>query len=269
MTKSETQKELEALYSKNQTIPRITQEFRDSKEFNFKQYFKQIGIDEAFGFALMVQMALHKRCDLPTLVGLLRGYFKSSQECVDQILIAAMADLMDWDETLNIFICRVTVSQEVQDDLDRFQFPLPMVVKPKLIKNNRQSGYLLNNSSVILRDNHHEDDVCLDHLNRMNAMKLCVNLDTALMIKNKWKGLDKAKPGEPKEEFNKRKRAFAKYDRTARDVIDILIAEGNEFYLTHRCDKRGRTYCQGYHVSYQGAAWNKACVEFSDKEVVL
>ena len=50
---------------------------------------------------------------------------------------------------------------------------------------------------------------------------------------------------------------FEKYDRTAKDVIDLLIQEGNEFYLTHRYDKRGRTYSQGYQI--QGVRHDKSC----------
>jgi DNA-directed RNA polymerase len=51
-------------------------------------------------------------------------------------------------------------------------------------------------------------------------------------------------------------------------VIGILEEYGNEFYLTHRYDKRGRVYCQGYHISYQGNAWNKSVIELADKEII-
>lgn len=88
------------------------------------------------------------------------------------------------------------------------------------------------------------------------------------MVKNKWKNLDKPKSGETREDFEKRRKAFLKYDKVAKDVIGLLIQEGNEFYLTHKYDKRGRVYCQGYHVTYQGAAWNKAVIEFADKELI-
>ena len=49
--------------------------------------------------------------------------------------------------------------------------------------------------------------------------------------------------------------------------MEILTEESDTFYLPHKYDKRGRTYCQGYHVSYQGAAWNKAVIEFANEEV--
>jgi len=261
------QVQLELLFSKNQLMQRIKQEFAECEAADFGAYFDAEGIPQDFGFALLTQMALHKRADLPTLVGCLRHLCTSGQEVADLLYKCAVADLVDWNPTLRIFIVKFTVSADVQVELDRFQYPLPMVVAPKTIKNNKQSGYYLNNSSIILKHNHHEDDVCLDHINRMNQVKFSINFDTATMIKNQWRNLDKPKEGETQADYDKRVRAFNKYDATAKDVIDILVKHGNEFYFTHRYDKRGRTYSGGYHVNYQGTAWSKAICEFADGEV--
>ncbi|MNX99393.1 hypothetical protein D3C86_1318360 [compost metagenome] len=143
-----------------------------------------------------------------------------------------------------------------------------MVVRPRLVRTNRDTGMLNTGGSLILKNNHHEGDICLDHINRSNDIKFTINFHVADMVKNQWKGLDKAKPGEPREEFEKRKRAFVKYDRTARDVMKLITEHGNEFWLLHKYDKRGRTYCQGYHVNFQGSPWNKAIVEFANKEII-
>lgn len=262
------QMELERLFSNNQLLPRIRKEFIDCKEMDFKGFFKKEGIPENFGFDLLVQMVLHKRCNLPTLVGLLRHHTETAQETMDLIETATRADLVDWSPDLSVFIVKISISQDVQDDLDCFQYPLPMVVEPKELTNNMQRGYFLNGGSVILKNNHHEGDVCLDHLNRMNKIKFTINNDTAKMVKNQWRNLDKAKLGETTEQFCKRKKAFEKYDRTAHDVIDLLTKEGNEFHFTHRPDKRGRTYCQGYFMNYQGTPWNKSIIEFANKETL-
>lgn len=267
-TKEEFQRELERLYSKNQLIPRIRAEFTNCKEIEFSAYFQEHDIPEEFGFGLLVQMALHKRATLPTLVGVLYHHLQDSQATADMLARAAKADLVDWDEQLRIFIVVFTISEDVQEDINRFQYPLPMVVPPKPVRHNRESGYLLNNTSVILRHNHHDQDVCLDHLNRMNQIRFSINQNVVAMVKNTWRNLDKCKAGETREKFEKRKRAFEKYDRTARDVIALITAAGNEFYLTHRYDKRGRTYSSGYHINYQGNPWNKACIEFTEKEIV-
>lgn len=262
------QEEMERVFSNNQLISRIRAEFTECTQFDFKGYFAAKGINERFGFDILVQMALHKRAPLPTLVGLLRHHAASSQECVDMIQKAAEADLLDWDPQIEIFIVKFTISQDVQDEIDKFQYPLPMVVMPKELKGNLDSGYLLAKGSVILRDNHHDDDVCLDHLNRMNKVKLTINLDTARLVKNQWRRLDKRAEGETKEDFQRRVKAFEKFDRTAKDVMQFLMKESTHFYLTHKYDKRGRIYCQGYHVSYQGTPWCKAVIEFAEEEIV-
>lgn len=266
-SKIEHQKLLESLFSKNQLMSRLRAEFAECKEMDFKAYLKEQDIPEDFGIELLAQMALHKRADLTTLIGCLRHLTETAQECADLLLKCAMADLMDWSPGLRIFIVKFTISADVQAELDQFQYPLPMVVEPKEVKHNAMSGYLLTNSSIILKHNHHEDDVCLDHINRMNRVKFQINFDTATMIKNEWRNLDRPKEGESKEDFERRVRAFNKYDQTARDVINVLVQQGNEFYFTHRYDKRGRTYCQGHHANYQGTPWNKACVEFHAEEV--
>ena len=267
-TKQKLQLELEQLYSKNQLIPRIREEFINCKEFNFVGYLGEQDIPEDFGIALLVQMVLHKRASLPVLVGVLQHYCESPQACADLLLKAAVADLMDWNDVLSIFIIRFDIDPEVQAELDRYQFPLPMVIPPKTITKNSQSGYLLNNSSVILKDNHHENDVCLDHLNKMNSISFCIDIPTSKLVKNSWRNLDKMKAGETKADFERRVRAFEKYDRTCHDVMDKLTSEGNEFYLTHRYDKRGRTYCQGYHINYQGTPWNKAVIQLTEQELI-
>lgn len=260
--------ELEKLYNKNQLIPRIRKEFSDCKVFDFNKYLEDQGIPVSFGLDLLTQMALHKRASLSTLIGCLRHHFQDSQLTADMIHKAAVADLVDYNFGLRMFIVKFTITDDVQQELDRFQFPLPMVVPPLPVINNRETGYITSGGSIILRHNHHNDDVCLDHINRVNRIRFVINNDTARMVKNKWRNLDKPKEGETKEDFTRRKKAFEKYDRTAKDVISLLIKEGNEFYLTHRYDKRGRIYCQGYHVTYQGAPWNKAVIEFADKEFI-
>jgi len=258
------QVELETLYNKNQLIPRIRQEFIDAEVFELK--FAQIGVPQKFGFDLLTQMALHKRCSLPTMVGILRHHMDTAQEVADMLLICAKADLVDWHDATKQFVVRYEITKDVQEELDRYQFPLPMVIPPREVRHNGETGYLMTGGSIILKKNHHEDDVCLDHINRVNLIKFTIDTDTATMIKNKWRNLDKVKEGETRADLIKRQKAFEKYDRTAKDVIGKIVQHGNEFYLTHRYDKRGRVYCQGYHINYQGTPWNKAVVQLADKE---
>jgi DNA-directed RNA polymerase len=181
---------------------------------------------------------------------------------------AVKADLANWSSSKKEFIVMWDISKDVQEDLDRYQYPLPMVVEPRVLRTNKDTGYYTSHNSVILKHNHHEEDVCLDHLNNLNRTKFRINQDVATTIKNRWRHLDKPKQDEEPHEFQKRVKAFEKYDRTAADVLNHLgLSNEGEFWLTHKYDKRGRTYCQGYHVNYQAACWNKAVVEFAGQEI--
>jgi hypothetical protein len=268
----EHQLELERLYDKNQTVSRVRNEFMECQDVDFEGYMLEREINPDFGFDLLTQMVLHKRTTLPTLVGILRRHFEpepdASQRAANELFKCADADLVDWSPTAQQFIIKIDVSQDVKDDLERYQYPLPMVVRPRTVLENTDTGYLRGKGSVILRRNHHDDDVCLDHINRVNRIRFALDHQTAHMIRNQWRNLDKPKVGETREDFQKRKRAFEKYDRSAKDVMDLILLHGNEFYLTHRYDKRGRVYCQGYHINYQGAPWNKAVIELAEKELV-
>lgn len=262
--------ELETLFNKNQLHSRLKREFVECGDVDFSSYMVEKDIDPDFGIAVLVQMALHKRTTLPTLIGLTRNHFDgptASQQAADMILKCAMADLIDWNPTTEQFIVRFEVTEDTQRELDMYQFPLPMVTAPKALTKNTDTPYMVvKDGSVILRNNHHNDDVCLDHINRMNQTKFAINNDVARMVQNQWRNLDKPKEGETKQDFERRKRAFEKFDRTAKQVMGQITELGNEFYLTHKYDKRGRTYCQGYHVSYQGAPWNKAVIELAPSE---
>lgn len=261
--------ELEQLFNKNQVIPRLKREFNDPV---IVQHCATVGIPLEFALDLLVQMELHKRAGIDVLVGLLHKHFRHDenpfQACADMLYKAAEHDLVHWAPDDQRMVIAINVDEETRAELDLYQYPLPMVVEPKPVHSNRDTGMFTSRGSIILKDNHHEEDVCLDHINRVNRTKLAINGKVVRMIRNSWKGLDKRKEGETAAEFAERKRAFEKYDRISRDVIDHVVMMDAPFHLTHRYDKRGRTYAQGYHVNPQGNDWNKAVVELAQKEIV-
>lgn len=260
------QMELERLYNKNQLIPRISAEFEETD--GFLDYLESVEMPAKFAVAMMTQMVLHKRCKVDTMVGILRPHFEDVQDVADGIEAMIQLELVAYDERTNQLVLTVDISLELQHELELYQFPLPMVVKPEEVKTNKDVGYLTSKGSIILKKNHHTDDVCLDHINRMNSILFSLDVETATMVRNQWRNLDKPKDGETKEDFEKRKRAFDKYDRTAYEVMDVLWEHGNQFHLTHKYDKRGRVYSQGYHVNYQGTDWNKAVIQLAEPEMV-
>jgi hypothetical protein len=266
---------METLFSKYQAVACIK---RECVEANFPAVMADLGIHVEFGLDLLTQMVLHKRADVPTLIGLLMKHFVDQDEeinkiwdpaqaCADELYKMAAAELVSWDDTAEVFILAYGISEDVQNQIDILQYPLPMIQEPVKVTHNKQTGYLSIPGSIILKKNHHDDDVCLDHINRCNQVPLTLNPDVVNYVQNKWKNHNTQKDDESFEKFQKRCKAFKKYDQSSHDVLEALRVAGNRFWLTHKYDKRGRTYCQGYAVTYQGNDFNKACVEFADAEI--
>jgi hypothetical protein len=259
---------LEAKYNKNQLVKRIRVEFENCKEFDFAAHFEELGINPDFGLQVLTQIAIHKQANMSTMIGCVRNYADTFQEAADWLHDMAAADLINWDPAKEVFVVEIDITKDVQHEIDTYQFPLPMVVRPRKLHENIDSAYLSGKQSLILKNNHHDGDICLDHLNRMNRIALSVDVEVSQQLKNKWKGVDKQKDDETRAEFMKRARAFNKYNETAHEVIEIMEKAGNKFYLTHKVDKRGRTYAQGHHINTQGNSWNKATVMFYHGEIV-
>lgn len=267
----QSQVQLERIYSKHQTHRCIANAYEDA---GFKVALIKENIPTKFGIDLLVQIYLHKRAPINVLIGLLKKHFIHSnpdnpaQACADMILTAAAVDVLDYENMTDMFIVRwaQVISPELQAKIDQFQYPLPMIEEPNKVTHNKQTGYQTIPGSVILKNNHHEDDVCLDHINRVNKVPLKLNADVVAFMQNTWKNLDKKKPDETQDEYEIRLKAFQKFDWVSRDVLAGILAQNNKFWLTHKYDKRGRTYTMGYQINYQGNDWQKACVEFSESE---
>ena len=262
--KQEIQEYLEYTFNKNNLNKRLKEIFDDD---SLKNVFKANNIDPDFGVKVICKMALFKRADVPTLVGSVMGYYDNNgQRTVDEIQKIVEIGFLKWENYQ--FITQFTLEDKVQAELDAFQYPLPMVIEPKKITRNCSTGYCNWNTSLVLKRKKyiHNADLNRDHINRVNKIAWELDMDTARTIKAKCKDIDKCKDGETEDEFNKRKKAWQKYCKTTMKVMDLLVSTGNTLFLTHAYDKRGRIYCRGYHVNYQGMSWNKAVLQFKNKE---
>ena len=256
---------LEKMFSKNQLYTVLKKEFSDPEILN---KLDELNVPLSFGLKVLMNLYLYKQTDVPTLVGLTRAEY-NLKEVETYLLKMVEGDLMDFDPLSEKFISLFDIDPQVKKEMEMYQFPLPMIVEPAKVKNNHTNGYLkVNNTSLLLNNSFHKEDICLDHINRVNRVPLSVDLDVAFNIKNVWKNLDKKSPKETIKEFHKRVKNYQNYMKTAYTVMELLVQEGNKIYLTHAYDKRGRTYSRGYHVLDQGNDWNKACIQFYNKEVI-
>lgn len=157
-------------------------------------------------------------------------------------------------------ISRMKFSKELLQFIADTQFLPPMVCEPKELLNNYESGYLTYNESVILGSgNHHNNDVCLDVLNKMN--KVALKLDTDFISKVEEL---------PTFDLDDREkiRQWNKFKTDSYNMYSLMVGQGNEFYLTHKVDCRGRIYANGYHISTQSTAFKKAMIELANEEIV-
>src|SRR5690606_14478626 len=174
MSKRDHQLMLEALYSKNQLMKRVREEFIEHLPQDMVDKIGELRLPELFVIDALGQIALHKRADIPTMVGMLRHYFDGDcQLTADNLCLLVEHEFMSWNDQLRVFIVIYELSPDVWEQLEMFQYPLPLIIEPRKLETNLDSPYLLvEKKSLILNDNHHWGDICLDHINRLNRVKL-------------------------------------------------------------------------------------------------
>lgn len=263
---SETQQNLEVLFSKWQLMSVLREEFASIVPDTIME---DIRVEPAMAIDALAQLYLHRQADPQTMVGILCPKYGTAQEVADKLLALVEADYFDFDEDLDRFVVKYDLSDDVKEMLDRYQFPLPMVVKPEKITDNYTTGYLTMKHLLVLNgsDYFKDVDICLDHLQRANSVALSINFDVINSDQGRF-----VKPvrgiGEDFDEYKKRVKQAENFYNTTVDVMNQLRDLSDEFYLTHRYDRRGRVYASGYHVNTQGDDYRKSVLTLANKELL-
>jgi hypothetical protein len=108
--------------------------------------------------------------------------------------------------------------------------------------------------------NHHEDEICLSHLNRMNKIPLSLNLEL-LKTMEELPTFELDTPQKEKQWNYYKSGAIKKY-------LEVVKKFSNKVHLDHKYCTRGRTYAMGYYLSTQGTSFKKAIVQLYNKELV-
>jgi len=155
---------------------------------------------------------------------------------------------------------RIPLPEELIEFIEGSACLPPMICEPRDLRNNYDSGYLTHKESLILGSgNHHEGDLCLDVLNTMNKVALKLDLEFLSQVEEEpTKALTTQDQIDNWKNFKKQSQRFYR----------LMVNYRNQFYLTHKVDKRGRIYCSGYHISSQGAPFKKAMLELVHEELV-
>lgn len=178
---------------------------------------------------------------------------------------------------------RIPLPEELVGFILNTRFLPPMLCEPKELRNNRESGYLTFNDSLILGSgNHHEGNICLDVLNRMNQVKLMLDTDFLCKIEEDpnseftiekikeaaWERGEDISDHDAAERVEQQRENWKNFKKQSYEFYTLMARCGNRFHLTHKVDKRGRIYAQGYHLNTQGTSFKKAMIEFAAVEFI-
>ena len=198
-----------------------------------------------------------------SMMGIMSGRYPH-RELLDRVKTAAeiialcvKTDLIDMWRTGSgayyMLTSKYTLDSEIPEP-DDFRIHLAPIPE---FNANKPAGF----GSLLLggRHNHHERDICIDHINRMNAIPLQLNRELLRMYTER-----------PTKELKteEQKRQWKNFIHTSYKAYIQTVKAGNEFYLEHNYDKRGRTYARGYHISTQGSAFKKAAIQLKNTELV-
>lgn len=154
----------------------------------------------------------------------------------------------------------IDIPEELQEFIRNSEYLPPMLCVPKTVTNNYSSGYLTHTDSLILGSgNHHNGDICLDVINSKNKVALKLSLDYLCKYEEHPKHALETK--EQKEQWDN-------FKKQSYEFYSLMAQQGNQFYLTHKVDKRGRLYSQGYHINTQGTSFKKAIIELHEEEFI-
>ena len=189
------------------------------------------------------------------------------QTCADVLWLINQTDLIlvDIVDDTRYVRSNMELPDELVNRLTLMCVLPPMLVKPRTLRHNRSCGYLtIGKDSLILGDkeNYHDECISLDVLNTLNSQALCLDLDICYKFQKEFKSeFDK----DTDEYLNQRKtyeRAKEQFEFFRDKIQDKTI------HFTHKVDKRGRVYSQGYTFNFQGSSYEKACINLKTKEFV-
>ena len=195
------------------------------------------------------------------------GRYHDIQTCADVLWLINQTDLIliDIVNDTRYIQSNMELPDELVNRLTIMCVLPPMLVKPRTLRHNKSCGYLtINKDSLILGDkeNYHEESISLDVLNTLNSQALCLDLDICYKFQKEFKSeFDK----DTDEYLNQRKT----YER-AKEQFEFFRdkIQDHTIHFTHKVDKRGRVYSQGYTFNFQGSSYEKACINLKTKEFV-
>lgn len=189
------------------------------------------------------------------------------QTCADVLWILNQTDLILIDIRGGTYYIQsnMQLTDELVNRLNIMCVLPPMLVKPRTLRQNKSSGYLtINKDNLILGDkeNYHDEAISLDVLNTLNSQAFQLDLDVCYKFQKEFKSEFDKDTDEYLNQLKTHNKAKEQFEYF-RDVI-----QDKTIFFTHKVDKRGRVYSQGYQFNTQGSSYEKACINLKTKEFV-
>jgi hypothetical protein len=163
-------------------------------------------------------------------------------------------------ESSMMFKSNLVFPKQLTESIKMSMYLPPMVCKPSEVTTNFESPYLTHNDSRILgKKNGHTGDICLDHLNRQTAVALRLDTDFLSTVEEL-----------PTFELDtlEKIQGWSQFKHDSYCTYLMIVQQGNQMWLDHKVDKRGRDYAQGYHITTQGSPFKKAMIELHKEELI-
>lgn len=189
------------------------------------------------------------------------------QTCADVLWLINQTDLIliDIVDDTRYIQSNMELPEELANRLVIMCVLPPMLVKPRTLRHNKSCGYLtINKDSLILGDkeNYHDECISLDVLNTLNSQALCLDLDICYKFQKEFKSeFDK-----DTDEYLSQRKTYERAKEQFEFFLDKI--QDKTIHFTHKVDKRGRIYSQGYQFNTQGSSYEKACINLKTKEFV-
>jgi hypothetical protein len=230
----------------------------ESKNARYREWNKTSNVDTYYDRLCHIFIATLTHPEGMTYQAMI-GYIAGTIGCADPLdrakcaaEIIAMAYQCELIEITRVSdkTLMITTEFELDVDIPEFDKHMPLFRKPSEVAYNPILGN---------RFKQHDSDVCREHIDTMNAIPLSLEGRIFDILEETTKAeLETQEQVDDWEVFKVRS------DLAYAHVLD----KGNEFYLEHSHDTRGRCYCSGYYINYQGNSYKKAIIQLFDKEVV-
>lgn len=278
--------ELDLSHQLRHTVELYTQ-WLETVKWKSHEYRKdQIRYHDKYQIVLKIltKITLHCREGLPLVSVASMINLTEELESLDSIqlsadLIAALQYIGLYEVTKHLSGTYVVQSliEPSEDTLRRIKLGCyipPLIEKPKRLESNDDSGlHTINKDSLILKGKHnyHSGNISIDVLNILNSNEY--ELDTYITNMEKPWSQEELTPQEIAELDFEDQDAYHNAVITREKYLDQFnylkeLLTDRTIYFTHKVDKRGRIYTQGYHFNLQGSSYEKASINLKNKQLI-